>query len=156
MVGESPVPVAWWFAGVVALAVGAWFAWRRPWVKGGAGAGHAEGAAADADAPSADEAASEAAELVRRDPAAAAAIVAGWVDGGFESRAAHLVVVLDSDAAALLLGALSVDVVRRVTDALGELDTPGAADLADASEGFLEEFEVSREGGAYRGGSEAA
>ena len=64
--------------------------------------------------------------------------------------------MLDSDAAALLLGALSVDVVRRVTDALGELDTPGTAELADASEGFLEEFEVSREGGAYRGGSEAA
>lgn len=158
MVGESPVPVAWWIAGAAAVAVAAWFAWRRPWMRGAVGSGLAEGAAVDgdADAPGADEAAAEAAELVRRNPAAAAAIVAGWVDGGFESRAAHLVVVLDSDAAALLLGALSVDVVRRVTDALGELDTPGTAELADASEGFLEEFEVSREGGAYRGGSEAA
>ena len=45
---------------------------------------------------------------------------------------------------------------RHLTEALGELDTPGAEELADASEGFLEEFEVSREGGAYRGGSEAA
>ena len=156
-VAESPVPVAWWIAGVVGLAVVAWFAWRRPWAKAAAAGQVGDGPAADGDegvGPAV--AASEAADLVRQDPAAAASIVAGWVDGGFESRAAHLVVVLDSDAATLLLGELPVEVVRRLTDALAELDAPAADELADASEGFLEEFEVSREGGAYRGGAEAA
>lgn len=156
VVAESPVPVAWWIAGVAGLAVVAWFAWRRPWAAPAAVGSDPVGADVEGDEDVGPAVASEAADLVRRNPAAAASIVAGWVDGGFESRAAHLVVVLDSDAAALLLGELPVDAVRRVTDALGELDAPSPDELADASEGFLEEFEVARDGGAYRGGSEAA
>jgi hypothetical protein len=159
-VAETPVPIGWWMAVAVGVGAAAWYAWRRPWARAAMAADDggspdvANAFAAVDDAPPAS--ALDASEMVRGNPATAAGIVVGWLDGGYDERVAHFVVALDADAAGAVLGAMPVDAVRRATAALGAVDAPSNDELASAAECFLEEFDMVRDGVAYRDDPEAA
>jgi len=159
-VAEAPVPIGWWMAVAVGVGAAAWYAWRRPWARA-AMAGGDPGEPADTEAFAAVDdtppaSALDASEAVRANPSAAAGIVDGWLDGGYDERVAHFVVALDADAAGAVLGAMPVESVRRATAALGAADAPTHDELAAAAECFLEEFDMVRDGVAYRDGSEDA
>lgn len=89
----------------------------------------------------------EASDAVRADPSAAASVVRTWLDGGYEARAAHLVVALDSGAAGALLRALPAPQVQRITVALATLGTPSARHLRAASHELVDELALARDSG---------
>jgi type III secretory pathway lipoprotein EscJ len=131
----SPFPAAFMVCGLAAVGLAAWWAWRRT-------TSHRAAAAAEPVASPIEQDhvhGVEASEAVRDAVGASAAIVRSWIDGGRSDRAARLVVALDAPAATSLLQALPVACVQRVTAALGSLDAPTHAELADAVRAFLDE-----------------
>lgn len=101
----------------------------------------------DSDSGDSGMDAREASDAVRADPSAAASVVRTWLDGGFEARAAHLVVALDSGAAGALLRALPAPQVQRITVALATLGTPSARHLRAASHELVDELALARDSG---------
>jgi hypothetical protein len=102
---------------------------------------------ADVDSADSGVDAREASDAVRADPSAAASVVRTWLDGGYEARAAHLVVALDSGAAGALLRALPAPQVQRITVALATLGTPSARHLRAASHELVDELALARDSG---------
>lgn len=92
--------------------------------------------------------AQDASDAVRADPEHAVAVMRGWLDAGFDLRAAHVVVALDSGAAGALLRAMPAPLVHRITAALAALDTPSVHDLRDASAALVEEITLAHASGA--------
>ena len=133
--GSSPASAAVVLAGMAAVGIAAWWAWRRT------SAHRSPASVAQAASPIEEDHVHgvEASEAVRDAVGASAAIVRSWLDAGRADRAARLVVALDAPAATALLQALPVACVQRVTAALGALDAPTHAELADAVRAFLDE-----------------
>ncbi|MBL9141347.1 MAG: hypothetical protein JNK53_05720, partial [Phycisphaerae bacterium] len=82
----------------------------------------------------------EASESVRAETSQSVTVVRGWLDAGYDARAAHLVVALDSGAAGALLRAMPAHLVNRITVALAGLRTPTADELQDAADALMEEL----------------
>ncbi len=168
--GAAPPAAGAWDGGMLALlALGVGgvaavvaYAQRRaarvPALAGGAGGALAFVRGADAHAraprgggvvarPDPLEGVAEASDAVRADPEHAVLVVRGWLDGGYDLRAAHVVVALDSGAAGALLRAMPAPLVHRITAALASLETPTVDDLREASAALVEEIALAQEAG---------
>lgn len=148
---SADLPIGWGIAAVLGIGVLVWWSWARRSAVTPAGSEAVESAIPDFD----DEPmpGAEASDAVRAAPAAAATVLARWLDAGYDELTARLVVALDASASASVLRALAAAHVERVTEALGALDAVSREDLADAVESFLTEFPGS---GGYRAPAEAA
>jgi hypothetical protein len=160
--GGTPTPGfpwGWAFLTIVGAAAVCSWTWQRS--RPGAGARPTAAARAPAivepvepDPVEESPALAAASEAVRAAPEQASEIVRGWLDAGYESRAAHLLVALDAGAAGLVLRGLPVRSVQSATAALGETEAPAPQELAEAAEGFLAEMELEPTASGYRGGPE--
>ncbi len=106
--------------------------------RGGHGGSGSPGAREIADAH-------DASESVRAEPSQAVVVVRGWLDAGYDARAAHLVVALDSGAAGALLRAMPAHVVQRITVALASLRTPTVDELRESTDALAEELAMLRD-----------
>ncbi|MFO0963490.1 MAG: hypothetical protein U0625_11385 [Phycisphaerales bacterium] len=157
--GPAPsFPWGWAFLTIVgAAAVGSWTLQRtRPGAGRPAATTRAPAIVEPVEPEPIEEspALAAASEAVRAAPEQASEVVRGWLDAGYESRAAHLLVALDAGAAGLVLRGLPVRSVQSATAALGETEAPAPEELAEAAEGFLAEMELEPSATGYRGGPE--